>query len=55
MDKSAAIIGGGVLGQASACSLGIDHIYDEIIERSNRKTTVKGFRLYIYLRTHSIN
>ena len=49
MDKSAAIIGGGVLGQASACSLGIDHIYDEIKERSNiEKQQLKDFD-YIFI------
>ncbi|MCJ7688667.1 MAG: hypothetical protein MUO60_05030 [Clostridiaceae bacterium] len=49
MDKSAAIIGGGVLGKASARSLGINHMYDEIKERSNiEKQQLKDFD-YIFI------
>lgn len=49
MDKSAAIIGGGVLGQANARSLGINHVYDEIKERSNlEKQQLKDFD-YIFI------
>ena len=49
VDKSAAIIGGGVLGQANASSLGISHIYDEIKERSNiEKHQLKDFD-YIFI------
>ena len=49
MDKNAAIIGGGVLGQASANSLGINYIYDEVSERSNiDKAQLKDFK-YIFI------
>ena len=49
MDKNAAIIGGGVLGKASARSLEINHIYDEIKERSNiEKQQLKDFD-YIFI------
>ncbi len=49
MDKNAAIIGGGVLGQASASSLGINYIYDEVSERSNiDKAQLKDFK-YIFI------
>ena len=49
MGKSSAIIGGGVLGKASAGSLGIDHVYDEIKERSNlEKLQLKDFD-YIFI------
>lgn len=49
MEKSAAIIGGGVLGQANAKSLGINHIYDEVKERRNiEKEQLKDFD-YIFI------
>jgi UDPglucose 6-dehydrogenase len=49
MKKNAAIIGGGVLGQATAKSLGINNIYDEISDRSNiEKSQLRDFR-YIFI------
>jgi len=49
MKKSAAILGGGVLGQATAKSLGIEYIYDEISDRSNiEKGKLKDFE-YIFI------
>ena len=45
MRKNAAIIGGGVLGQATAKSLGIKNIYDELRDRSNiEKSQLKDFK-----------
>ena len=49
MEKSAALIGGGVLGQATAKSLDIEYIYDEIKSRSNiEKSKLKDFE-YIFI------
>jgi UDPglucose 6-dehydrogenase len=49
VEKNAAIIGGGVVGKATANSLKINYIYDEIEERSNiKKESLKDYQ-YIFI------